>query len=59
MGNMGTLILFPLKTKVKYGKGKLLQGLVSNKTQMNIIKYTLTTYIVHVCKEYKNVVQNL
>lgn len=56
---MGTLILFPLKTKVKYEKGKLLQGLVSNKTKMNIIKYSFATYIVHVSKEYKNLLQNL
>lgn len=56
---MGTLILFPLKTKVKYEKGKLLQSLVSNKTKMNIIKYSFATYIVHVCKEYKNLLQNL
>lgn len=56
---MDTLFLFPLKTKVKYEKGKLLQGLVSNKSKMNIIKYSLTTYIVLVCKKYKNVLQNL
>lgn len=50
---------FPFKTKVKYEKGKLSQGLVNNEIKMNIIKYSLTTYIVHVCKEYKNVLQNL
>lgn len=58
-GTMDTLILLPLKSKVKYEKGKLLEGLVSNKTKMNIIKYSLATYIVHVCKEYKNLLQNL
>lgn len=50
---------FPFKTKVKYEKGKLSQGLVNNKTKMSIIKYILTTYMVHICKEYRNVLQNL
>lgn len=59
MGNTGTLILLPLKTKLKYEKGELLKGLVSNKTKMNIIKYSLACYIVRVSKEYKNLLQNL
>jgi len=59
MGNAEALILLPLKTKLKYEKGKLLKGLVSNKTNMNIIKYSLACYLAHVSKEYKNLLQNL
>lgn len=50
MENMGKWILSPLKTRVKYEKGKLLQGLVCDKTKTNIIKYSLMTYTVHVCE---------
>lgn len=51
--------LASFETKLKYEKGKLLKGLVSNKAKMNIIKYSLACYIVHVSTEYKNLLQNL